>query len=233
MNNKRKKSVGDILISVLFLSWFAASVLGMLYCSENDMNILVVAIVGQYFLVFGVIANITGIKEHKFKPILLVFPSVGIAAIVGACMLQFGTATVKKAVDASMPYFILGGFLVIGVILVVIALRKYIRPQKGCKESVVATCVEILEQRDDEYELQYCPVYEVFYDNKKMKICSHVFTKKLDVCVGDLRDICFNPNNPEDALDKVVYDRNAFIIGGMGVFTVVASVIALCLMIFL
>ena len=75
------------IISVVFLLWFIASIIGMVYFAKTGRSLLCLALFGQYFLVFGLAAVISGIKDHNFNPITLLFVFIGVGTIGAAFLL--------------------------------------------------------------------------------------------------------------------------------------------------
>ena len=74
MENKTNKSNGGIIFGIVFILWFFTSMGGLLYCSNKGLETLSAGIFGQYFLVFGILALVSGIKSKNFNPIMLLFP---------------------------------------------------------------------------------------------------------------------------------------------------------------
>ena len=95
MNNK-KYSPMDIIISVILVIWFIASIAVMIFFGKTGRGGLVPAVLGQYFLVFGIAGIISGIKNKKVNPITFVFPVVGLICIIATLILYFGAENAQK-----------------------------------------------------------------------------------------------------------------------------------------
>ena len=52
MSNGGRSKIYDAIISVVLLLWFVASLVGMVYVSKTGRTALLLALLGQYFLVF-------------------------------------------------------------------------------------------------------------------------------------------------------------------------------------
>ena len=231
MENNKKTGIGAILLSVIFLIWFFGSICLMLYLSQNNKGALVVTVFGQFFLVFGLIAVISCIKNKQFQPITLIFPLVGISCMVGGCIFQFGSETVIKYAEDALPYIFLCIFLIVGVSLVIGAYLHSKRLHEECNYGITATCVDV-KSHYRKGTRSYCPVYEVYFRGEMIRICNNVYSNMNHIAEGDTREVYLNPNKPtefyepkeEKAMKTVLY-----IIGS--VFAIV-SIFALAMMLF-
>ncbi|MBQ7766445.1 MAG: hypothetical protein IJ397_06365 [Lachnospiraceae bacterium] len=232
MNHNHKYTFGDILISIIFIIWFIGSIVAMVFFARSGMPALAIGVFGQYFLVFGIAAIVSGIKNKNFNPIVLIFPIVGIVAIVGSCIYQFGSEVMMDMVEKSIPYLILGVFFIVGMILVIVAFRIAVGQKNRCTEPVVATCVEVLEKYSVEGGQLLCPVYEINYGMNKIQICNNVYMSDRDVCVGDCKDLYINPDNPQEFYEGKIHLKTAFVVGGLGVFFMGMSILAIYMVLF-
>jgi len=209
------KKVGMILLSIVFLAWFFASMGAMIYCSRHDMGAIVVILFGQYFLVFGTIAIIANVKSHSFKPIILLFPLIGICAMIGGCIYQFGTEEIIKQLEKILPDLILGAFIACGAVIVVVTYLNASKKKKNCTLCVNAKIVDKLVHVRDGATVT-SPVYEVYYRGEMQRLCDQVFTN-MDKCeIGDVREIYINPDRPDEFYDpKIAFAGNAiaYVIG--------------------
>lgn len=232
MNQNHKYTPGEIFISIVFIIWFIGSIAAMVLFARKGMPALAIGVFGQYFLVFGIAAIVSGIKNKNFNPIVLILPVVGIASIVGSCIYQFGSEAMMSMAEECIPYLILGVFFLVGMILLMIAFRTTIGQKNRCTELVVATCVEVLERYSVAGKQLLCPVYEINYGMDKIQICNNIYMSNRDVRVGDYMDLYINPENPQEFYEEKVHLRNAFIVGGLGVIFMGMSLFALYMVIF-
>ncbi|MBQ7833126.1 MAG: hypothetical protein IJ336_06070 [Lachnospiraceae bacterium] len=223
MNHNSKYSLTDILFILIFFTWFIGSILAMVYFAKNEMGILTIAVFGQYFLVFGIMAMVSGIKNKNFNPIVLVPVIVGIAAIVISFIYQFGSDVVLTFVEEHLPTLFLGAFFIAGIFMLAGAFRSLVVRRLRCKESVVATCVDVWERYTDGGALRYCPVYEAYYNNQKIILCNHIYRKTSDVYVGDIRDICINPENPQEIYEGHTEQGVGLILAVLGTVFILMS----------
>lgn len=197
MNGGNHTSVGKILVSIVFVAWFVASIILMLYLSSHNQGALVVTVFGQYFLVFGTIAVISSIKEKKFQPITLIFPLLGIGCMVAGFIFQFGSEAVIKQANELLPYLFLSLFVIIGAAMVIITFFSSKRKHEVCTYCITGTCVELKSQYDDGYRT-YCPVYEVYFRGEMVQISNNFYSNMHRVEVGETREIYINPENPSE-----------------------------------
>lgn len=226
-NNGR--NFGTILISVVFLLWFAASIIGMIYFSKHGQGALMVAIVGHYFVVFGVIGIISSIRSKSFQPFLLLFPLVGGGCIAGALIWQYGSEELLVKAEAMLPYLFICLFMVIGAFMIFGAYLSSRRKQKVCNYYITATCVDVKTQYDDGTRT-YCPVYEIYFRNETQTICNNVYTNIDHVGVGDRRELYLNPDNPEEFYEPIAERKTKIFIYVLGSSFVFISALALIIM---
>ena len=227
MENNRKTGTGMILLSVVFVIWFIASIVAMIYFSQTNKGALVVTIFGQYFLVFGLIAVISSLKSKKFQAFTLIFPVIGIGAMAGGCIFRFGTEELKKQAEAALPYLFLGLFFIIGVSLVLGTYLTSKRKHEVCNYCITATCVEVKSHYDDGSRT-YCPVYEVYFRHETMQICNNFYTNIHRVEVGETREIYLNPEDPNEFYEpkeELSTKRFTYILGGIFVITSVFALV--------
>ncbi len=216
MNNHSNYTPSQIAVSIIFLIWFFGSILAMVFFARNNMGYLAIGVFGQYFLVFGIIAVVSGIKNKNFNPIFLIVPIVGLGAVIVSVIAQFGSETVLDVLEDSIPYLLLGVFFIAGLIMMIMAFCLYFGNKMRCKDYVVGTCVELLEQYNEHGELLVCPVYEANYGMHKLRLCNYIYTNMSDVNVGDVKDLYVNPNNPEEFCGDKGDVKVSFILGLLG-----------------
>ena len=68
-NKQQETTKGETIKGILFILWFLASIGFMWYFSETGKPVLILALAGQYFLVFGLI-GIFFIAKGTGKPLL-------------------------------------------------------------------------------------------------------------------------------------------------------------------
>lgn len=224
--NDKKYSPMDIIISVIFVIWFIASIAVMIFFGKTGRAGLVPAVLGQYFLVFGIAGIISGIKNKKVNPITFVFPVVGLICIIATIIKYFGSEAVMSFVEKNMPYILMSLFLIVGIILVIVAVSKYFGRKKRCSYMVTAKCVELRETANDGHMLA-CPVYEIYYEGRIIKLCDDVYSNNLDVKVGDEKEIMINPDKPTEYFAPEEMAASSIIIGGIGIAIVLVMIFAL------
>ena len=218
--------VGGIIGGAIFLVWFVLSLAGMIYFSNQGKGAIAVAIVGQYFLVFGVIAILAGIKSKNFNPITLVFPLVGIGMIAGGFIYQYGSEAVIAYVEKILPDLFLLIFLATGVILLVYTYLSNQRKKSSCSYVISATCVDVLVERHKGHR-NICPVYEVYFRDETIRLCDHVYTNVSRIEIGEHRELNINPDNPTEFYEEKVRKTEAMVLYFLGGSFTAVSLLAL------
>lgn len=231
MREGNKSSVVSILVSIVFLAWFLASIGAMIYFSRNNQGALIVTVFGQYFLVFGIIAIISGIKGKKFQPVTILFPVVGIGCMVGGCIFQFGSETVIKYANDILPYVFLVAFMIVGAAVVIGAYFSSKKKHEVCTYCITATVVDV-KTHYRKGTRSYCPVYETYFRDETIRLCNNVFTNMRRVEVGETREIYLNPNQPTEFFEPKEEKATrtfAYVLGSM---FVIASAFGLFMFVF-
>ncbi len=225
MNNKRKYTPGEILISVVFLIWFFGSMVLMIFFKMIDVPELIIGVFGQYFLVFGILSLWSGIKNKNYNPIFFIIPIVGVTGIAVSLTMLFGTKATIDFIEENWGYAILVIFIIVGLLLEVSAFYMTVGKKSRCTESVVAICVDILVNYDDEgYEI-YCPVYEANVGGITNQFCNNIYSSDNHVQVGDLKDIYISEYEP-----GVCYESSSN--GKMGLITAVLGLFFIAMPLF-
>lgn len=199
MSNNGKSKTSDAIISVVFLIWFVASIIGMVYVAKTGRTALLLAIFGQYFFVFGIIGLISAISDGGFKPKhvpILLFPLVGAGAIAGGFIIQYGSKDLKEKSLAAVPFIFIILFAVIGVGLIIAGLYLCLYLKLVCREYVNAECIEVLETRNSHGGTAWCPVYSYYYNGQYYKVSNDVYTNTVYPSVGQQYELYINANNP-------------------------------------
>jgi len=207
---------GGIIGGGIFLVWFVLSLVAMIYFSNHGKAAIATAIAGQYFLAFGVIAILSGIKNKTFNPVILIFPLVGIGMIAGGFIYQYGSEVVIAQVEKYLPDLFLVVFLAIGVSLLAFTYLSNRRKKTNCTYVISGTCVDVLTEWHKGHQ-NICPVYEVYYREETIRLCDHVYTNFDRIEIGERRELNINPDRPTEFYEEKVRKaevRNLYFLGG-------------------
>jgi len=221
MNDNKKSSV-MIIASIAVLVWIILSFVGMVYFAKHQKVPISIAILGQFFLVIGVFAIISGIKEKSLQPITILFPVVGIGMIAGGVVFQFAGKGVINQMEKILPILVLLIILTIGITVIISTIIRSKKLRQNCTYTTMATCVD-MKTRWKEGRHYDCPIYEVSFQNERITLCDDVYTNYNRMHVGDQREVHLNPNNPRQFYEERAEKKNQifkYIIGG--IFTMFA-----------
>lgn len=191
------------IMSAVFVIWFIASIGFMWYFSEVGKQLLILAVAGQYFLVFGIIGICSTMKSKSFHPHLWLFPYLGIGMIAAAVVLQF-----KISIAGHTPGFIcamlfINVFTLTGICTYIkcAADRKLLR---ACTFSIQGKCVDLKHHYTITENSQghrrrirtICPVYKIVYREQTYHICNNDYTNFMNPKIGEYEKLKINPNDP-------------------------------------
>ncbi|MBO5426517.1 MAG: hypothetical protein J6A25_13490 [Lachnospiraceae bacterium] len=123
-NNNQKSTSGlSILVSVIFIIWFIASLVCMIYVGKQENKWPLFILFGQYFLVFGLIFVIHNIiNKHIYGPEFLVTVIGGLCVYTGIVMPK-STPEEKESFVKSLPFILFGMFIFMGIVAIVNTFR--------------------------------------------------------------------------------------------------------------
>ena len=233
MSNNGRSKTSDAIISVVFILWFVASIVGMIFVAKTGRTALLLALFGQYFLVFGIVGLISAISENGFKakciPILLV-PLVGAGAIAGGFIIQYGSEEFKSKCFDAVPYIFIILFAVIGIGLVIAGLYSSLYLKLVCKEYVSAECVDVLVRKNRHGGEVWCPVYSYSYNGQSYKSSSGIYTNDVYPSVGQDYELYINAKNPMQFYEPHNSIRTTFFLILLGIIIVMFMGFVMCMM---
>jgi len=178
--------------SILFLIWFIASLI--LMCSLGAINgMYSLIIIGQYFLVFGIISN----SANKVMSISF--------SIIGGALIIFPILNLLKLNinwNIVVPVLMFIGSIIIGLTLIFSTLLEEQKRKKVCTVPVKATVSNyayIYSSGEYGRRKTYSPIYKYKYNNEIYESVYPFFTtiKRL-INTDKTVTININPNNPSE-----------------------------------
>ena len=123
----KKETISKILV-ILFVIWFIVSLLAIIINADNKNNNMVIILIGQYFLIFGII-GIFSAKE----------PMISLHYIVGLLLLTIGLiyrnyerlSIIKTDLSINQKLFI--GLMLVSLISIIISLILFYKDKKSKK----------------------------------------------------------------------------------------------------
>ena len=193
IKKKRKSSFWGMV----FIIWFIASIVGLMYFSKIN-GYYTVMIFGQYFFVFGLIPLTQ--SEGKEKLISVPFLLVGLCAII-IPFLMMNPDLLKVTIiwESVIPFLLICAFVIAGIVMVIFPIKHKKELERKCTLAVEATIVDYRSTRGEHGNL-YAPVYSFNLNNKEYKVSTNVYSNIGLKEIGTIVDIKVNPENPEEFL---------------------------------
>ncbi len=190
------------IISILFIIWFIASLIGMCVFAALE-SIYCIAILGQYFLVFGIAALASEEGLKKFNPPGIISAIVGIVIVTITCILiENSNLFVYELnwLNIIVTLFLLI-FAIAGIYMIIVNIKKYKNLKENCTVLVYAT----IEKSDSNYNRSknsvYNPVYRYKYEGETYetnRVSSNKITKEIKTPIV----LKINPNKPEEFISE-------------------------------
>lgn len=206
-DNREKTGTKGIVISIIFLIWFFGSLIAMIICSklENSSG-FVLALLGQYFLVFGIVAIIGNRMRKPFPVIVLLFPLVGVCLFVCGIWILVGGVHALASMEQYAPYILIWIFPIAGAVMVVSAYWKSRHLKRVCTQEIQAKCIDIESKWSSNRtgrggKKVYMPVYSIFYNGEEKLLRNYTYTNLNHFEIGMYYYIKINPANPDEFLD--------------------------------
>lgn len=192
----KKTNKWSTAFGVVFVIWFIASMLGLIYFGTLGNGNATLAIFGQYFFVFGLVITFAATPKSKLG---IIFVLVGVAILIGTGINFFGTEEIMYIFNEKViPILLSAVFLLPGLGMLIIPRRIENKKKNRCTFPVEAKCIKIVEEYDGEGGRVYAPVFE-FY------VGGEVFTYNYDTYsalgvpnIGDTEILYVNPENYSD-----------------------------------
>lgn len=212
-------------IGIVFLVWFFASLVGMLFVGETESPAKWLMILfGQYFVVFGSIAVYANKGAKRFPSIVLMLLLVGLVCVgSGIYMLVGGEDATAKMFDFA-PVLIMAVFPVAGILMIHMSVSEMLYLKRNCTYEVDAKCVDVStshrKTNQGRRRTIYMPTYSVWMDGKEYRIWNNKYTSKQYV-VGEYYKLKVNPADVNEFVDV----NSKSVHGGMLVVGIIFIVI--------
>jgi hypothetical protein len=230
--SKQKNSIRDKIIGTVFLTWFIASMIILVCCSEFEHGPEIMFITfGQYFLVFGILV----ISYNKGSRII---PFISIMAVIGLIMTSCGIYAIiggETAIENLTKYapLIVGLlFPYIGTMMLWSGLWERTYMRKHCTLPVDAKCIDIQSHLTEtngggKRRRVYMPIYQIraprSKNNDLVEIQNNHYTNVNKFEIGNYYTIYINPENPEEFIDANNKSTNGAMIF-LGIVFILVSV---------
>lgn len=215
----------DSLKAILFLLWFFASIIALIYFSKIN-GYYTFMIFGQYFLVFGSIFMFAGKGIKRLVSIIPIL--IGLACIIiPFLMLHPELLGININWNIVIPCLILLAFLAAGIFMATFSYFHHIYLKKVCTLEINATVSEKEVVNYGDMLYLFRTEYSFQYNNKSYKVSYMTPKREDDGPKGTIVRIKIDPNNPNNFLYNYPID---YILIIMGIFFIAVASFALYLL---
>lgn len=210
--HKNKTPTKDIVCSIIFCIWFFGSMIAAWVCNEIGMPEAILALLGQIFLVIGIMAVYEARKELKKNMLILFVPYVGLGITLTGVLHIMNLPTAVPYLMLCNIFSVAGLLFGLQTVFAIHYQHTYITYpiyHATCKELKSKFSAKSKNSGHTRHRMSYCPVYTICYQNKTLDVCNHEFTNYKNPKVGDDCSICINPDNPNELTDKRTKVSNA------------------------
>ncbi|MBE6157692.1 MAG: hypothetical protein E7160_02740 [Firmicutes bacterium] len=193
------KKVFNIIISIIFIIWFIGSIYLLTTFAKQEKYGLILVIFGQVFFVFGLIfiKKMFESKQILKDLILLIFPIVGLGAMIIGLGINFNTEFIKKYAFLSVPII----FFTIGLVGLIGITLQSINKKKNCTYKIKGKIIREDKIYDyDSGSYSYKPIYAINYNNETLILSEEIYSIK-DYDIGEERELLINPTKPNEFID--------------------------------
>lgn len=224
----------SLILSFVFLLWFVASVVGMVYVSRSaELSWLVPVIFGLIFLVIGT-AGLIAMLRAKKKDLWIDIVAMLVVAIIVVLPLiyHFGSEQTKTAITAHIPTLAGAGLLIGGLCGTLAAYIGQKRAAEKYSTPVEGICIERKSHLGSGGTVLHCHVYEITLNGETLRLEKEVYSNVGVPQIGESRTLCIDENNLESYVEPIA-DKSARMIGYFisvpfmiaGIITLVLSLI--------
>ncbi|MCR4608448.1 MAG: hypothetical protein K5750_01980 [Eubacterium sp.] len=179
VNSKNNRGAGAALtlLSILALVWIVGSIVFMVYSGKTGKIWLLLIVLGQFFLVMGLIAMFAVLRStQKDLWIDLIFIVAGLGCLYYGFMAKFADDFKYSKMVDFVPTLMGIVFLCVGCLILMVEATNRNDLKKNCTYEVIGKCVG-RDLRGGGRRLAYSPVYEVEYDGVYYTLNKNVFSR--------------------------------------------------------
>lgn len=203
------------VVGIAILVWFLGSIIAMLHCFETGQTHMGIALIAQYFLVFGLIFLI-GAKEKIGVAILL----IGLAMLIGVGINTLGSDELTNILTEKVLFMVLFALIFVGsgICMIVIPICIKRGKLKRCTMPVYAECIEFKESYSGSgisTTKVYAPVWKYYFNGEPNTYCDEFYSNFGVPNIGYSTEILVNPKDVNDVYIKEspMYSKSGKFIG--------------------
>lgn len=235
--DQKKPGPAGCIIGIIFLLWFAGSVLLAIHYSNIEAKTWLVPIVVLHiFIVISLIDTVQRlIKKQKPQLMLILITAGSIAGIIFVCIYHFNNSeALRELLIKLLVVAFLMIFITIGITTIAKATlgRRLVRDR--CTKSVYAVCKkadEKIKTVNNKMRRVYDLVYEIDADGETVELHENIAAKSIHL-VGEARELFINPDNPAEFYDpdEITNSGDEIMAGVM--FTVIPTIMLVLTLIY-
>jgi hypothetical protein len=203
--HKNKTPIKDTVCGVIFCIWFFGSMIAAWVCKEIGMEEPILALLGQIFLVMGILAVYEARNELKKNIVILIVPYIGFGITLTGVLNIMHLSTPVPCLMLCNVFSVAGLLFGLQTVFTIHYQHTHITypiHHATCKELKSKFNAKSKSNGHTRHRMSYCPVYTIYYQNQMMDVCNREFTNYKNPKVGENCSIYINPYNPDELTDK-------------------------------
>ena len=221
----------SLILSFIFLLWFVASVVGMVYVSRSaELSWLSPVILGQVFLVIGTAGLIVMLRAKK-KDLWIDIAAIVVGAIIVVLPLiyHYGSEQTKAAITAHIHTLAGAGLLIAGLCGTLAAFTGQKRAAEKYSTTVEGICIERKTRLGSGGTVLHCPVYEITLNGETLRMEKEVYSNVGVPQIGESRTLYISENDLDSYVEPIADKRVRMIGYFISVLFMIAGIITLVL----
>ena len=208
------KSALSLILSFVFLLWFIASVVGMIYVSRSsELSWLIPVILGQFFLVIGT-AGFIAMCSAKKKGLWIDITAIlaGAVIVVLPLIYHYGSEQTKAVITSNIPTLAGAGILTAGICGTLATFIGKKRSAKKYSTPAEGICIEHKTRLGSRGTVLYCPVYEITLNGEMYRMEKKVYSNTGVPQIGESRTLYIDEDDLESYVEPIA-DKSIRMIG--------------------
>ncbi len=208
------RSLLNLFISLVFLIWFIASIVSMIYVSRvSSLVWLIPVILGQFFMVFGILGAIAfGRSMGKGLWLDIFVILVGAAVLAFGLLRHYGDDDTRAFLSSHIPAFAGAGLFLAGIMG---TLSEYISSKRSkLKYSypIVGECVKLNTRVGSGGNVLKSPVYEICLDGQTIRLSMESYSNVGIPQIGEKRTLYIDKSDLDGYYEPIADKKCSLIV---------------------